>query len=234
MSLLVLEACTATCRAHLSRTWLIMQKSAQSVEMSQTFENGCRIIAHLYWQRLIWQSKHGHIIISLWPSVKVTAYFSTVGHANSFCRLATCRRFVAAVLWVSGTAWSVEPQKCFSRTEIMTSRLRSCFAFYFLSKIWHQPSSVSSQPCKWRRNAGQRRRQMSVLQRFVFLLSAGCCRLVLDCDWIFRCRDTTRSNVSKFRQYSSLFFHAEEIISLLLLDLVVYLQTLNDYDNGLC
>lgn len=56
------------------------------------FENGCWIIAHLYWQRLVWQSKQG-IIISLLPSVKVTEYFTPVGHVNSFCRLQNLRTF---------------------------------------------------------------------------------------------------------------------------------------------
>lgn len=124
-------------------------------------------------------------------------------------RLAPC--LAAAVLWVSGTAWSVKPQnKGFSRTEIMTSCQRSCFTFYFLSKIQHQHSSVSSQLCGWLRNAGQR--------SLCFCFQPGCCRLSLDCDW-------TRSIVGKFRQYSGLLHHVEEIISILMLSLVVYFQT---------
>lgn len=40
MSLLVLEARTAACRLHLSRTWLIMmQKSAQSLKTSLEFDS---------------------------------------------------------------------------------------------------------------------------------------------------------------------------------------------------
>lgn len=87
-SLLILEACTAACWLHLSRTWLIMQKSAQSV---QTSLNSAQNI----WEwlsdyrpfllakiNLTIQSRD--IIISLWRSVKVTAYFSTCWTCKQF------------------------------------------------------------------------------------------------------------------------------------------------------
>lgn len=150
-------------------------------------------------------------------------HISTVGHVNSFYTLQTCGCFMAAVLWVSGTAWRIESHKWYRRTETMSSSPCSCCTFYFFSKIGYQRSSVSSQSCEWLRNAGQR--QMSDRRRFVVLLSAGRCQLFLDCDWMFICRNTKRSIVSKFHQYSGRCYHTEEITSFLLLDLVVYLKT---------
>lgn len=75
-SLLVLEACTASSRLHLSRTRLIIQKSAQSLEMSLNFNsNYLRMAIVLFdWLRLAWESKHKDIIILIWPSVEVTVF----------------------------------------------------------------------------------------------------------------------------------------------------------------
>lgn len=158
-SLLVLEARTAASRLHLSWTWLIIQKSAQSLETSLDFGSEyLRMAIVLFdWLRLVWQSKHKDIIILFMTkrwSDRILAQLD-VESVSADLRLAPC--FAAALLWVSGTAWSVEPQnKGFSRTEIMTSCLRSCFTFSILSKIRHQHSSVSSQLWGWLRNACQR------------------------------------------------------------------------------
>lgn len=120
-------------------------------------------------------------------------------------------RFAAAVLWVSGTAWSVEPQKkCFSLTEIMTSCLRSCFTFYFLSKIQHQHSSVSSQLWEWPRNAGQeetwcRRQTISSKEVCVSTFSWTLSALLRLWSDLYEQRSNLQRPRQKFRQYPGLF-----------------------------
>lgn len=83
--------------------------------------------------------------------------------------LQTCERFRGCCLLGvrnSLKCWTTKMLQSYWNIDFMYTQL---FYIFPLSKIWHQRSSVSSRPCEWLRNAGQRRRQMSVLFRFVFL-----------------------------------------------------------------
>lgn len=94
------------------------------------FESDCRIISHLCRLRLI--SKWKDIIISLWPSIKVMAHFSTFGHVNSLCPRPLGVRN-------SPKCWTATMLQPYWNNNFMCS----CLTFYFRLKTRHRHSACN-------------------------------------------------------------------------------------------
>lgn len=88
-------------------------------------------------------------------------HFTTVGHVNSFCKLAD-------VSWLLSFGCQEQPEVLNHKKASVVLKYRlhvyaAVLHFFSLKDLTSKRSSVSSQLCEWIRNAGQCKRQMSVL-----------------------------------------------------------------------